>query len=169
MGNSSNNLEIERKFLIEYPNFDILDFNSKIDISQAYLVRENPEVERRIRSWSENDTTRYFYTEKKFLTGFTRQELETEISKQDYDILKLEVDKSLVIVNKSRYTINVDKLTFEIDVYPFSKKYAIMEVELDNENQDYNPPKYINILKEVTGLKEYSNISICTAKKLSLN
>jgi len=168
MGSNSNNLEIERKFLIEYPNFENICFDRKVDISQSYLVRKSTDVERRIRSWSEDGTTRYFYTEKKFLTGFTRQELETELSKQDYDILKLEVDNSLVIVNKSRYTIDVDRLTFEIDVYPFSKEYAIMEVELDNENQEYNPPKDINILKEVTGVKQYSNISLCTTKKFPL-
>lgn len=166
---SNDNLEIERKFLIEYPNFELVKYNSKVDISQSYLVRKDIEVERRIRSWCENGITKYYYTEKKFLTGFTRQEVERKISKSEYDNFNLEVDNSIVTVEKSRYTIDFDGLTFEVDIYPFSNELAIMEVELERENQEYTIPNGISVLKEVTGIKEYGNIPLCTAKKFPIN
>lgn len=162
---NNNNLEIERKFLIEYPNFNKIDYDKKIKISQSYLIRKNDDIERRIRYWCEDDVSKYYYTEKKFLSGFTRQEVETEITQQQYDNLLKEVDTSIVTVEKIRYTISYCSLIFEIDVYPFSKKFAIMEVELDDENQAYTIPSGINVLKEVTGIKEFGNIPLCTSKK----
>jgi CYTH domain-containing protein len=166
---NNNNLEIERKFLIEYPNFNAVEYESKVEIFQAYLVRLSHEVERRIRSWSENGSTKYYYTEKKFLTGFTRQEVETEVSKSEYDSLALSIDNSIVTVEKTRYTIPSQGLTFEVDVYPFSKQYAIMEVELESETQEYNIPNGISVLREVTGISEYANIPLCTKKAFPTN
>ena len=99
-----------------------------------------------------------------FLTGFTRQEVEREISKTEYDKLSLEVDSSIVTVEKVRYLLDYNHLTFEIDVYPFSKVLAIMEVELESETQQYTIPKNIKVLKEVTGIKEFGNIPLCTAR-----
>lgn len=162
---NNNNLEIERKFLIEYPNFENLEYQSKVEIFQAYLVRKSPEIERRIRLWNENNTSKYYYTEKKFLTGFTRQEVEKEISKSEYDTLALSIDNSIVTIEKTRYTVPNQDLTFEIDVYPFSKQYAIMEVELESESQEYSIPSGISLIKEVTGMREYANIPLCTRKE----
>lgn len=161
---SKNNLEIERKFLIEYPNFELIKYRSKVEISQSYLIRVNPNVERRIRAWIQDNSAKYYYTEKMFLTGFTRQEVEREISKTEYDKLSLEIDSSIVTVEKVRYLLDYNHLTFEIDVYPFSKVLAIMEVELESETQQYTIPKDIKVLKEVTGIKEFGNIPLCTAR-----
>lgn len=161
---NNNNLEIEKKFLIKYPNFEYFNFNKKIKISQSYLIRENPEIERRIRSWNENNSTKYYYTEKRFLTDFTREEIESEITKNKYVHLKSQIDSDLVTVEKTRYTTDFNHLTFEIDVYPFSTDYAIMEVELENIHQNYTIPPQIDVIKEVTGIKEYSNISLCTSQ-----
>ncbi|MCC8069020.1 MAG: hypothetical protein LIO71_04635 [Ruminococcus sp.] len=161
---NKNGLEIERKFLIRYPNFNVIHFQSKVDISQSYLVRNSTDVERRIRSWSEGGSTKYFYTEKKFLTGLTRQEVERKVSKSEYDTLKLEVDGSIVTVEKSRYTIDCKGLTFEVDTYPFSKKLAIMEVELESETQGYTIPEGIKVVKEVTGIYDYANIPLCESQ-----
>lgn len=164
-----NHLEIERKFLIEYPNFEKIGFNRKIGITQTYLTRKDDNIERRIRSWRENQHIKYYYTEKKFLTGFTREEVETEISKEEYIALKNEEDFSIPTVEKIRYTLDFNHLTFEIDVYPFSNEYAIMEVELESENQEYTIPKNIKIVKEVTGIREYGNISLCEAKSFPID
>jgi CYTH domain-containing protein len=161
---SRDNLEIERKFLIEYPNFDDVRYQSKVDISQAYLVRNDPNVERRIRSWSEGGVTKHYYTEKRFLSGFTRQEVESEISTATYESLSNELDQSIVAVEKTRYTIPSGGLTFEVDVYPFSKQYAIMEVELESESQEYSIPNGIEVIKEVTGISEYANVPLCTKR-----
>lgn len=162
---SNSNLEIERKFLIKYPNFGNFIFNKKVNISQSYLIRENPEIERRIRLWKEDDNIQYYYTEKKFLTSSVREEVEKEITESEYNSLKSQIDDTIVTVEKTRYTLNYSNLTFEIDVYPFSNDYAIMEVELEDESQKYTIPKGIELIKEVTGIKEYGNVPLCTAKE----
>lgn len=161
---TNNNLEIEKKYLIEYPNFSEVNFDSKVEITQSYLTRQTPEVERRIRSWKVGDHTKYYYTQKRFLTGYTREEIETEVSKEEYDRLSLEVDTTLVTVEKFRYTLQYQGLTFEVDVYPFSKQYAILEVELQDEQQSFTIPNGLNVLKDVTGVKEYANIPLCVAQ-----
>ncbi|MGN1412394.1 MAG: CYTH domain-containing protein [Oscillospiraceae bacterium] len=165
----SHHLEIERKFLIKYPDFETVEFNRKIGITQTYLTRKDSDIERRIRSWNEDGNVKYYYTEKKFLTGFTREEAETEISKIEYDNLKKEKDYSIPTVEKTRYTLDFNNLTFEMDIYPFSNKCAIMEVELKSENQEYTIPKDIDIIKEVTGIKEYGNIPLCKAQKFPID
>ncbi len=164
MSFNNNNLEIERKFLISCPNFSKVEYVNKIDILQSYLVRERPEVERRIRLWSENGITKYYYTEKQRISGFTRQEVESEITPLQYKELQAEIDSSSVTVEKSRYTIVSGEHLFEVDVYPFSDNYAIMEVELLSETQPYTVPNSINVIKEVTGIPEYANIPLCKAK-----
>ena len=66
-------------------------------------------------------------------------------------------DLSKKSILKTRYRINYDKQLFEIDIYPFWDDKAIMEIELKSEEDIIDFPKYINIIKEVTGIEEYSN------------
>ena len=57
---------------------------------------------------------------------------------------------------------------FEIDVYPFSKNTAICEIELNSEHETFHFPNYINIIKEVTNDKSYSNRMLAEAIPLDL-
>ena len=54
----------------------------------------------------------------------------------------------------------------ELDVYPFSKDKAILEIELNNENQSYELPKFIEIIKEVTNDDKYKNINLSVSRTL---
>ena len=49
---------------------------------------------------------------------------------------------------------------FEIDIYPFWSDRAIMEIELEDECQAVDFPPEIDIIKEVTEDKRYTNSSI---------
>ena len=49
---------------------------------------------------------------------------------------------------------------FEIDVYPFWNDRAIMEIELDDEGQEIIFPPEIQIIREVTSDKRYTNSSL---------
>ena len=49
---------------------------------------------------------------------------------------------------------------FEIDVYPAWKNTAIMETELDDREREVEIPTFIEIIREVTGYKAYSNASM---------
>ncbi len=52
-----------------------------------------------------------------------------------------------------------------MDVYPFSDRYATIELELENESQHIDLPPYINVIKEVTGDQRYFNGALVTAGK----
>ena len=52
---------------------------------------------------------------------------------------------------------------FELDIYPFSEKLAILELELENPSQEIHFPDYINVIKEVSDDGRYSNAALSKA------
>ena len=48
----------------------------------------------------------------------------------------------------------------EIDIYPFWKKQAICEVETETEDEYYTLPDFIEVIREVTEDKSYTNRSM---------
>ena len=79
--------EIERKFLVGMPDIQKLDVRRKLGILQTYLVNGENNSQRRVRRIAEGGEIKYFYTEKLFLTGITRKEMEYEINQQEYERL----------------------------------------------------------------------------------
>ena len=157
---TSKPYEIERKFLIKYPDLEFLNklsTCSKVEIVQTYLnLSENSEEEVRVRKRGLNGNYIYFKTTKRKLTDIKRIEVEKRLSKEEYlELLRNTKDKRQII--KDRYCLSYDNQYFEIDVYPFWNDKATIELELDNENQEIKFPPFIEVIKEVTGDKEYSN------------
>lgn len=151
--------EIERKFLIEYPNLDLLEKLpncQKVEIIQTYLNSNNDE-EMRIRQRGTNSTFTYTKTIKKSVSDIKRIEREKRISKDEYLRLLMNADTNKKPIRKTRYCLMYKNQYYEIDVYPNWKDKAIMEIELQNEKQEYKLPNFIKVVKEVTGDKEYSN------------
>lgn len=156
-------LEIERKFLVEFPDIGCLDVKRKIGITQTYLSRGENNSQRRVRKISENGAVSYTYTEKVFLSPLTREENEFEISEQEYRKLLEQTDKSCAPVEKVRYCFDYHSQLFELDTYPFSKELAIMELELDSAEQKIELPDNVRVLKDVSADKAYSNAALSTA------
>lgn len=161
----SGGLEIERKFLVKYPENGTYPQITEWDIEQIYLVRNDPDVQRRIRKIRSEGKESFFYTEKRKLTGITREENEREISSFEYDKLLAEADSTLKPVIKTRHIIEYMGQRFEMDCYPFSDDYATIELELENEQQEIILPPFIEVLKEVTGDIRYFNGALVTAQK----
>lgn len=161
----AENLEIERKFLVKIPDFSSLNVKRKIDILQTYLQNGNNGSQRRVRRITENDSIRYFYTEKIFYSAVIRQETESEISEDEYNRLISEKRTDCVPIEKRRVCFDYRNQLFEMDIYPFSDKLAIMELELENSEQNIFFPEYVDVVKEVTGIEEYSNASLANAGK----
>jgi len=154
--------EIERKFLIEYPNINLLEKLpncKKVDIIQTYLT-SNLGSEMRIRQRGENGNYTYTKTIKKQISDIKRLELETRITKDEYLSLLLESDTQKHQIRKTRYCLMHKNQYFEIDIYPNWKDKAIMELELSSENQKIEFPKEIKVIKEVTGDEKYFNSSL---------
>ena len=157
-------LEIERKFLIRYPDIKWLDSLPncrKVDIIQTYLLSSDGS-ELRVRQRGENGNYIYFKTTKRPVDGSSRIELEERLSQDEYLSLLMEADPSKRPIRKTRYCLTYDSQYFEIDLYPFWKDRAIVEIELREENETVRFPKELEILEEVTGDDRYKNSSLAS-------
>lgn len=153
--------EIERKFLIEYPDISILNSLAncqRIEIIQTYLNSSDDEV--RVIQRGENGHYIYFKTTKRIISGLKRVEIEKRLSKDEYLTLLMNADTSRRQIRKDRYCLTYENQYFEIDVYPFWNDKAIVEIELSNENAEIKFPDFIHVIKEVTDDIAYKNASL---------
>lgn len=155
--------EIERKFLVEFPDVNTLDVKKKCEILQTYLKNNENETQRRVRRIVVGSNIVYTYTEKLFLTSVTRQEMEYEIDEAEYCRLVLQARDDCAPIEKIRYCFEYANQLFELDAYPFSEELAILELELSDPEQHIEFPDNIKIIKEVTGDSSYANAAIATA------
>lgn len=157
--NSRLPLEIERKYLIEYPNCDELctKYTCTVsEIEQTYLKNESGDEER-VRLRRTDGRNEYFHTVKSVITDIKRVELERSISASEYGLLLKNADSTRKTIKKTRYSLPYGGLCFEIDIYPFWSDRAIMEVELESEDAHIEFPVGIRVIREVTGEKEFKN------------
>lgn len=148
--------EIERKFLIEKYKGEIAG-ERVWDIVQTYLVRTDPDIQRRVRRIVSDGNVTCYYTEKRFIDHGIREENEREISAEEYEHLKKEADPSLTEIIKRRRIFVYDGKTLEMDEYPFSDRYASIEAELEGITEEITLPDFIRVIKEVTSDVRYSN------------
>ncbi len=155
-------LEIERKFLIEYPDIrwlESLPNCRKVDIIQTYLSAKDGE-ELRVRQRGENGSYIYYKTYKRRVTDVTRTEIEQRLSQREYLQLLMEADPNKRPIRKTRYCLTWDNQYFEIDVYPFWTDKAVVEIELAEENTEIRFPKELKVIKEVTDDPSYQNAAL---------
>lgn len=154
--------EIERKYLIEFPDLKLLDEMKnckKVNIMQTYLLSDKNE-EVRIRQRGIDGNYIYYKTIKKNISGIKRLEIEKRLTKDEYLQLLMSQDTNYKQIKKTRYCLMYDGIYYEIDIFPFWKDKAIMEVELKNENESIQFPPFIKIIKEVSDDEEYKNHSL---------
>ena len=159
--------EIERKFLVEYP--DILALEKlpncqRVEIIQTYLTAPDGE-ESRVRQRGVDGNYIYFQTTKKKVTGMKRVEVERRLSKDEYLRLLMDADPDCRPIRKTRYCLTYDSQYFEIDVYPFWKDKAIAEIELADETAEIRFPAQIRVIKEVTEDDAYKNAALARTKE----
>lgn len=158
--------EIERKFLIEYPDLDWLQSNAnchKVEIIQTYL-NSSDDDEIRVRQRGENGNYIYIQTIKKNVSDIKRIEVEKRLSQEEHLSLLMNADTSKRQIRKDRYCLTYDNQYFEIDIYPFWDDKAIMEIELCDENAPIRFPENISIIKEVTKDPAYKNSALANIK-----
>lgn len=151
--------EIERKYLIEYPDIEILEKYSKSKIAQTYLVT-NDGMTSRVRKRTKDGVTKYIFTEKKRITDLKCIENEREITAEEYAELLTLADMERRTVCKTRYCLPFGGRVVEVDIYPFWSDRAIAEVELEREDEAVVLPEFIKVIREVTSEKAYKNASI---------
>lgn len=154
--------EIERKFLIEYPDIKWLESIpncQRIEIIQTYLKSDNDD-EIRVRQRGIDGHYIYFLTTKRKVNNLKRVEIERRLSEFEYIRLLMNADTTRRQIRKDRYCLTYENQYFEIDVYPFWNDKAIAEIELSDENADVKFPKQIKVVKEITDDESYKNASL---------
>lgn len=154
--------EIERKFLIEYPDIKWLESIpncQRIEMIQTYLKSANGD-EVRVRQRGMDGSYIYFLTTKRKISERKRVEIERRLSKDEYLKLLMDADTSRRQIRKTRYCLTYQNQYFEIDVYPFWKDQAIAEIELSDEEMEVQFPEQIRVIKEVTDDASYKNASL---------
>ncbi len=164
-------IETERKFLIEWKGEDLLTGQPGcrvLAIRQTYLPRESVTgAERRIRQITENGHSVYIFTRKETITAMSRREEEHEITREEYDRYAAEAISELT---KTRYAFPYEGHVIEVDVYPYEiggdalAGCAVMEAELQREDEELLLPPFLPVIRELTGTGEFSNKKL--AKKL---
>ena len=157
---NNNGFEIERKFLIAYPERELLDGSESSQITQTYLKKDNSGMNSRVRKRVWGDKTEYTHTRKKHISDIRRVEEERLISENEYNELLKSADLQRKTISKTRYCIDCGEHTFEIDIFPFWDDRALMEVELSHEDERFTIPQGIEIIREVTDDKRYTNSSL---------
>lgn len=155
-------LEIERKFLIEYPDLKWLESIpncQRIEIIQTYL-RSDKDEEVRVRQRGFDGHYIYFQTTKRNVSNLKRVEIERRLSEKEYLRLLMDADTSRRQIRKDRYCLTYENQYFEIDVYPFWTDKAIAEIELSDADAEIIFPEQIKVLKEVTDDESYKNASL---------
>lgn len=154
--------EIEKKFLIEYPDINMLDKMKnceKVEIMQTYLLSNNNE-EVRIRQRGKDGNYVYYKTTKKSISNLKRLEVEKRLSKDEYLELLMKQDPNYKQIKKTRYCLMDKGIYYEIDIFPFWKDKAIMEVELKDEKEEFEIPSFIKVIKDVSDDESYKNHSL---------
>ena len=161
----TDHIEIERKYVIAMPGVDIMraeEGYTSSDIVQIYLDSA-PHVTHRVRSRTMNGVTKYTETKKVRISGMSAYEDEQEIGENEFSTLKKNIANGTTPIVKTRHTFLYHGQLFEVDIYPNWKSTAIMETELPSEDTNTDIPPFIKIIKEVTGIKAYSNASMSRA------
>ena len=152
-------LEIERKYLIRMPDSELLSRLPASEIEQIYIL--SPEGPReRIRRSDYGGKIEYTHTREKRQNDLSRVQMEEEIDEERFRELRSRADPSRGVIRKKRLIYSFDGQAFEIDVFPFWDDRALMELELDDEGQELRFPPRIEIVREVSSEKNYTNSAL---------
>ena len=157
-----NNVEIERKYIIELPDVKAMvqmpDYTVS-EIEQIYLDSP-PHVTHRVRKRAYQGRVVYTETKKIRIDRTSAYEDEHQISEEEYHKLALKRAADSHPLSKTRHTFNYLGQIFEIDIYPDWTRTCIMETELPSRDTMVEMPGLIHVVCEVTGDKKYSNASM---------
>jgi CYTH domain-containing protein len=154
--------EIERKFLVAYPDVSQIEGITgcrKSAIVQTYLQSPQGETHRVRRIVSDGKIS-HVETRKKRISMLRAVEDEREITEGEYDALLPKKEEGSMPIRKTRYAFPCGAHVVELDVYPFWQDRAIVEVELKSEGECVSLPPFLRVLKEVTDDKRYKNVNL---------
>ena len=157
-----NSVEIEKKYVIRLPDTEYistLDGYTESSITQIY-IESAPGRTHRVRRRIQGDTPTYTETVKIRIDKMSAFEDEREIDQATFLRLSEKIKKGTRPVLKKRLTFLFESRLFEVDIYPEWRRTCIMEVELPAREEDVKIPPFIELVRDVTGDRAYSNASM---------
>lgn len=165
--NNKTSLETEYKFLIRYPDIEIIKSQPEYkccELLQMYLTVPDASgsagVRLRIRCVKTDEGTTYIKTYKKTLTEMTRVEIEEEITEEEFTSLSSYITPGCSPIRKFRHSFRLSGFTYEVDIFPFWTDRAYLEIEVESEGIKPPVPDFISIIKDVTFDKRYRNFAL---------
>lgn len=157
----ASGLEIERKYLLAgAPTEAVLgELGPRpIRIEQAYLRADDDWV-RRVRRTEAQGTVRHVPTRKRDVAGIVRQEIESDLTSEEYGRLLGDADPTRRVIRKTRHLIPHGPWTLELDVFSEPSGLVLLEVELDYADQVPELPAAIAalVVREVSTEAAYAN------------
>lgn len=147
-------MELERRWelnsLEDVPKDNIQNI---LHIEQVY-ANLNPDVRIRSTKDKNNNSTEYSHCVKYFISSNVREEIEQDITKEQYNRIFNYINKKPVI--KNRYLVNINNgYIAEVDKFLDVDK-TIVEVEFTNEDdmKNFIPPNWFG--KEIKDKRSYS-------------
>ena len=151
------NIEIERKFTV---NKIPKKITNSFVIKQFYMLIDKDFVQR-LRIF---DDKKAIISLKQNCSGLKRYEFEYEIPLVDAQ--KIISIGNFLSIKKIRHVLIIDNIKWEVDQFlEKNKGLVIAEVELQNQDQKLNLPKWIE--KDVTNQNKYYNYNLATNPYIS--
>ena len=160
-------LEIERKFLIKYPDITALQkmpCYRVVHMEQSYLAASSDFIGGRVRRVTDDKGERFVYTYKVKITDLTRREFERGITGDEYRDLLCRKLPDTITIEKDRHSFSYKGLTYELDVYTFWNDKATLEAEVGSEDTPIPIPPCVELIKEVTHDRRYRNSQLAYNK-----
>jgi len=149
-------IEEERKYVVEITGAlpdDCIDS----EITQIYL-KGYPDAEERLRKRSWGKKNVYVHTTKKVINESDELVTERQINQNLFEIMLPLADPERNTIHKMRHSFIWQGQYFEIDNYLEQLDgLTILETKGIGEGEPVKFPPFINVLKDVTGNKEYYN------------
>ena len=157
-------IEIERKFLVKKVVELPVSYTSS-EIEQHYVYLEDGS-KYRLRRRGINGNYIYTHTVKKNIKPGHRVEIEKQLSARDYlrSLQNPSADK-INTIRKIRTCFLWKNKYFELDTFAKPKGLTLLEIELDDLDEHFELPPFLEIEKEVTADNDFSNSSIAKGLK----
>lgn len=157
-------IEEERKYVVEVTG-SLPDDCIDSEITQTYL-KGYPDAEERLRKRCWGKKVVYVHTTKKKTAENEELVTERQINQNLYEIMLPIADPNRDTIHKLRQSFIWQGQYFEIDTYLDQLEgLVILETKGIAEGEPVKFPPFLNVIKEVTGDKDYYNYNLSLRKQ----
>lgn len=161
--NIPSHKEIERKYILKRLPEELLSKKKHtiLEITQYYFFIDGVWQRFRLATNRATGKMKYIHTIKQSLGIGVNDEKERSINEKLFKELYAQHKNNFRVIKKTRHVIKYKNLKFEIDYFN-DLTLVMLEVELTKLNQHIEFPPLLleEIIMEVTGYKQFSNLSL---------